>query len=422
MIEMWTSLRFDCTHFNFNRWIATLADTSLLDDTFFATDPIAATVDGVNFDVPSVTLQDIFLVNFDGFNQLAGLGGTGIAVDASGNPIGGTATYYEEITFATNAYLRIQGFSESVLDFWSAAQSSGGTDDKALLKAIFSESTRAFLSEHDDVFFGSSSRDSLAGNGGEDVLRGNAGFDKLFGGAADDRLFGGRGEDKIQGGDGNDQIQGDENPDDLYGDAGDDAIDGGKGNDILNGDPGADWLVGGSGSDSLYGGDGLDELVGGAGSDLALGDAGDDLLFGGDSKDDLNGGNGRDALDGGDDGDVLRGDGGNDTLFGGSGRDDLYGGNGNDTLIGGEGDDLLAGGGGSDRFVFYASDAGGDAINGFTIGADKIDLRGGPQNFDEIDFGVSAGGFAVILLAEGTLIQVNDVLEAALSATDFLFG
>ncbi len=71
---------------------------------------------------------------------------------------------------------------------------------------------------------------------------------------------------------------------------------------------------------------------------------------------------------------------GDDTLNGLTGADKMTGGTGNDTLIGGQGADVMDGGIGKDVFVYgvaFEADLatlGGDIINGFQHGQDRIDV------------------------------------------------
>jgi serralysin len=94
-------------------------------------------------------------------------------------------------------------------------------------------------------------------------------------------------------------------------------------------------------------------------------------------------------LDGAGGNDILRGLSGDDSLLGGAGNDELLGEAGLDTLKGGAGNDVLEGGSnadvmfgeaGADVFRYaIAVEAdleflGGDTINGFQSGVDKINL------------------------------------------------
>lgn len=190
---------------------------------------------------------------------------------------------------------------------------------------------------------------SNAGTSGPDLLTGTAGSDLLSGEAGNDTLRGAAGDDDLRGGLGND---------DLNGGIGNDTVSGGDGNDTVVGADGNDALSGGSGEDQLFGQAGNDTIQAGLGNDKLFGDAGNDQLFGQAGNDTVFGGAGADT---------LRGDEGNDRLFGDAGMD---------TLRGGAGDDQLTGGADADVFVFGAADVGQDRILDFTLGADRLDLRG----------------------------------------------
>ena len=100
------------------------------------------------------------------------------------------------------------------------------------------------------------------------------------------------------------------------------------------------------------------------------GGIGNDILLGRDGEDDVRGGTGNDVLLGEGEADTLKGGAGNDTLDGGVGADILFGEAGNDTFrYAIEGEDELP-------------ELGGDIINGFQSGADKIDLGDLLDDFD----------------------------------------
>jgi|GEM_PF-3046750 len=65
-----------------------------------------------------------------------------------------------------------------------------------------------------------------------------------------------------------------------------------------------------------------------------------------------------------------------DVLYGLGGADILSGGGGDDALIGGTGNDALSGNAGKDIFVFDQRRFGADTLLDFTLGADRLDLRG----------------------------------------------
>lgn len=71
----------------------------------------------------------------------------------------------------------------------------------------------------------------------------------------------------------------------------------------------------------------------------------------------------------------VQGSAGADRIEGNELANRLTGGLGNDTLIGGAGNDTLLGGGGNDVFVFGVG-SGTDRIEGFTAGADRIQIAG----------------------------------------------
>jgi len=89
----------------------------------------------------------------------------------------------------------------------------------------------------------------------------------------------------------------------------------------------------------------------------------------------LNGGEGPDFLYGGTGSDTLNGGGNDDFLYGSSGTDTLNGGAGADKLNGGTGNDSLTGGTGPDQFIFSTALAANiDTIADFVSGTDKIVL------------------------------------------------
>ncbi|MBC3873051.1 calcium-binding protein [Undibacterium flavidum] len=82
-----------------------------------------------------------------------------------------------------------------------------------------------YLSENDDLGFGTTGNDVIYGNGGNDTIFGEDGNDYLYGGIGNDVLMGEDGNDHLFGGDGNDEL------------------DGGTGNNVLAGGYGADTFV-----------------------------------------------------------------------------------------------------------------------------------------------------------------------------------
>lgn len=312
------------------------------------------------------------------------------------------------------------------------------------------------IGANDDALVGTSAADKIVGQNGDDDLIGLSGADLLIGGAGSDVLSGRRGEDE------------------LYGGADGDILIGGRGNDLLQGGTGADFLLGGIGFDrvsyadsgsgitidlangTVSGGSGagdvfasIEAVAGSAHSDTLIGDSSRNTLLGGDGDDTLNGLGGKDRLDGqggkdvvngggGDDrlilgagNDVARGGSQNDRIDGGTGRDrmsgdggndDLNGGAGADTLTGGSGDDALNGGSGADVFVF-TTNHGGDTIEDFETGTDRIDFENHSGFNDFSD--VLAGSFEfmgnTVIGGGANSIQLLGVAKSELDQGDFLF-
>lgn len=196
--------------------------------------------------------------------------------------------------------------------------------------------------------------------------------------------------------------------------------------DILVADADGSNLSGGDGNDMIIGGDGHDVLAGGAGADHMAGGLGNDFYIVDNAGDVItnetvfSAGGGIDTVrsfidyvqpdnielvrlgtvagtaalnaTGNDAPGTLVGNAGHNTLTGRGGNDQLNGNGGNDVITGNTGRDTLVGGAGNDTFVYTAyadSRAGGaarDVINGFTRGADRIDLRDLDAN--TLSFGV----------------------------------
>ncbi|PWS34545.1 hypothetical protein DFH01_23670 [Falsiroseomonas bella] len=279
------------------------------------------------------------------------------------------------------------------------------------------------------------------GNNLANVITGNVAANTLLGGGRADTLIGGGGNDLYlidatdvlieQAGGGNDtvvanatfalpdhievlrfngiaNVRGDGNAGDnfILGNVGNNRLVGYDGNDTLNGGLGNDTLQGGEGADSLVGGEGADRLDGGNGDDtyvladadvvIELANAGIDtvlsnisytlpgavenltLLGSGDIA-----GTGN-ALD-----NVLTGNGGANVLRGLGGDDRLSGGQAGDTLEGGLGADTLTGSGGFDHFLWMSPTEGGDAVEDFRPGDDKLAFLAG-----------GFGGLAVVTLSQ----------------------
>jgi Ca2+-binding RTX toxin-like protein len=283
----------------------------------------------------------------------------------------------------------------------------------------------------DNLITGNDGDNLLLGGAGGDSIIGAAGNDSIFGEAGNDLLHGGEGIDYLVGGAGNDSLHGEDDADALYGEDGNDTLWGGSTFDT-------DILVGGAGNDTLRGDSGLsdyDLMDGGSGDDLYWVDTGDDLTF--------------EAVDGGIDtvyADVRVANAGvylyanvenlvlvgttafgvgnelNNLMLGNASGNYLLGGAGNDVLNGGRGNDVLFGEAGADVFVFEYR-TGGDVIGDFTIGEDRIDLRGiAYDNFEQLKAGFSqVGADGAINLFNGDFIVLHGVTMADLTAADFIF-
>lgn len=174
-------------------------------------------------------LEDILEVSFNdgGSSGLGRFGGTALSFDGSGNPTGG------KIVSIADTFIEyfMTDFELNAADVLSVANTPGTSDDKQLLKQIFS------------------GNDGIKGTASDDVLNGFRGNDIIKGSDGDDKIIGGPGKDKIDG------------------ERNDDTIKSGKGNDFLFGSNGNDKLIGGKGRDYLSGGENNDTLKGGGGAD-----------------------------------------------------------------------------------------------------------------------------------------------------------
>lgn len=243
----------------------------------------------------------------------------------------------------------------------------GYSANSTLLSDVHADSPNRLVASGGGALSGGSAMDRLAGDDGANVINGLGGADYIAGGAGNDTLFGGSGSDMVGGGVGDDSVFG-----------GDDA----------------DILTGGIGNDTVYGGSGADMVGGGAGND---------------------------SLFGGTDGDLLTGGAGNDTLSGEAGQDWLRGGDGNDILIGGADLDVLTGGAGADIFTATRG-MGGDLVEDFTDGVDRIDVRDlGIRTISQMTI---VGGPEATLISFGgeNLMVLLKVAPGSLGTTDFIFG
>jgi Ca2+-binding RTX toxin-like protein len=156
------------------------------------------------------------------------------------------------------------------------------------------------------------------------------------------------------------------------------------GSDTLYGMGGNDTLVGGDGNDTLDGGEGADQMTGGTGDDIYIVDntgdraierdgQGIDLVrssiafsLGGSALENLTL-TGTAAVNGtgNSNANVLTGNDAANRLDGGTNDDTLYGMGGNDTLVGGAG---------ADSFRYCSALEGGDTIQDFVSGLDRLQI------------------------------------------------
>jgi Ca2+-binding RTX toxin-like protein len=210
-------------------------------------------------------------------------------------------------------------------------------------------------------------------------------------------------------------ISGTPDADTLQGTSGDDYIAGFAGNDRLYGNGGADTLVGGEGLDRAYyttssSGVRVDFLTPSTNTGDAAGDSFDSIesIFGSVYND---------VLLADHSGIDLVGLAGNDVLVGRNGRDRLFGGDGDDRLDSGRGNDDMHGNAGADTFVINVG-AGRDKVYTWESGVDRIEFRGGPGDFSDLDVEI-VGSDTVITHFNGVTILVG--YTGGVSASDFVF-
>jgi RTX calcium-binding nonapeptide repeat (4 copies) len=253
-----------------------------------------------------------------------------------------------------------------------------------------------------------------------DVMYGGAGGDTFYGGYSGDGLYGGGGNDTLDGGAGADAIDGSGGVDTasyatatsgvqvvMYNTAystGDAANDAYTGIEAIQGSFYVDILIGDFAANGIAGGNGGDWLDGTYGGDALYGEAGNDSLVSRVQADVLDGGTEFDyarydyadaglraylydrtqntgwaagdiyvsieGLAGSYFADDLRGDANQNIIYGLGGGDFIVGLGGSDLLIGGEGQDLF-------HFVGIGDGgAGGDVIQDFVSGFDRISVQG----------------------------------------------
>jgi Ca2+-binding RTX toxin-like protein len=298
-----------------------------------------------------------------------------------------------------------------------------------------------------DRLYGGQGGDILAGDEDTDILVGGADGDALYGGDGDDLLNGGAGADLLDGSTGWDTasyaeaasgvqvflynaayntgeavgdvfsgiegLAGSANADFLVGDFAVNALLGGGGNDWLDGTSGGDYLFGEAGNDSLVSRQQADSLDGGADFDFARYDYADTGLraylydttqntgfAAGDTLTSVEG------LAGSYFADDLRGDAAQNIIYGLGGADYIIGLGGSDLLIGGDGQDLF-------HFVGIGDGGpGGDVINDFVSGFDRISVTG--QFFGlGSPGGIAIEGFRFTAGADATLATSQFIWNGA---------
>jgi serralysin len=242
----------------------------------------------------------------------------------------------------------------------------------------------------DDTLFGYGARDRLFGENGNDILNGGLGADMLVGGTGWDTASYADATTTVQVvmyatqyntaeafGDtftGIEALKGSNNTDILVGDFASNAILGGGGGDWIDGTYGTDYLYGEAGNDDIASRDLADVIDGGADFDTVrydfattglqayLYDSSQNSGFAaGDTYTSIEGMTGSYFAD------DLRGDANVNVIQGLGGADFIIGLGGGDLLVGGEGQDL---------FHYVSTADGGDGIQDFVSGVDRISVTG----------------------------------------------
>ena len=263
----------------------------------------------------------------------------------------------------------------------------------------------------------------LDGAGGNDTLTGGVGTDTIDGGTGNDVIDGGAGDDQLLGGADNDKLAGGDGDDTLLGAAGKDTMAGGKGDDSYIVTEVGDTVteLASQGYDTVKSfltsytlTANVEQLTLEASGVNGTGNTGNNRLNGNDLDNTLDGGAGNDALFGAAGKDSLLGGLGADFLSGGTGDDSLKGGAGNDLLQGGAGADVMWGEAGADGFLYRLglfddiNTLGGDTINGFQTGVDKIELADLLDDFGINPANAFSGGFVILTdLGTDTLVQFD---------------
>jgi RTX calcium-binding nonapeptide repeat (4 copies) len=253
-----------------------------------------------------------------------------------------------------------------------------------------------------DTVGSGASRNYIDAGGGNDTVTGGAGQDTLIGGTGADNLDGGGGWDTANYADaastvqvvmynttyntgeaagdtftGIEALQGSAHIDILVGDFLQNAILGGAGGDWIDGTYGGDYLYGEAGNDSLVSRNQADVIDGGADFDYARYDYADvglrAFLYDHSQNSGWAAGDSYVSIEG------LAGSYLADDLRGDASQNIIYGLGGADFIVGLGGSDLVIGGAGADFFHFVGigdGGAGGDVIQDFTSGQDRISVTG----------------------------------------------
>ena len=247
-----------------------------------------------------------------------------------------------------------------------------------------------------DLLIGANGNDVINGAGGNDLLQGGDNNDKLTGGDGDDTLQGGAGKDTMAGGKG-----GDNYVVDMIGDTVTELA--GQGDDMVESSLVSYTLT--ANVEVLVLGSGAVSGTGNASENRMFGNGADNKMDGGSGFDQLFGAAGNDSMLGGLGFDYLQGDGGNDTLKGGG---DV------DYLNGGAGADVMFGEAGKDGFLYRISapgdlaTLGGDTINGFQTGQDRIELSDLLDEFSIDAANAFSGGFVLLTkMGSDTLVRFD---------------